>query len=142
MEDSFKKIAASLGLVIPTCLLSFTSANAAESSTHMGENLSIQKSLDYSNDVVARLMTQSIAYTTGNDLNAPHTDTHTDMGGNHADSHANYSHTDSHSDYTRGTGDQCVHTNRHTNSAGTNRHTNSGNPNHTDHHTNKKNSSC
>ncbi len=136
MEYNFKKIAASLGLALPACLLSFNAANASEISTPMGETPSIQKSLDNSNDVIARLMAQSIAYSTDNGIDSQHADYHTDMGGNHSDSHANYSHSDHHTNRTNTSGNQCVHTDKHTNAAGTNRHTNSGNPNHTNTHTN------
>lgn len=142
MEYNFKKIAASLGLAIPTCLLSFNTANAAESSTPIGETPSIQKSLDHSNDVVARLINHSIGYSTDNNLSGDHTDTHTDMGGNHADYHSNFNHTDSHTDYTTGKDSQCVHTDKHTNKDAYNRHTNTGNVQHTDYHSNVNYSSC
>ena len=82
MECNFKKIAASLGLAIPACLLSFNTANAMESSTPIGETSSIQKSLDHSNSVVARLLAQSNAYSTDNGLDAGHADYHTNMDGN------------------------------------------------------------
>lgn len=104
-----------LGVVIPACLFTVGAANAATTTTTRSSELpSVCEKLDQSNDVFSRL-TANAKNNPSDEISLGHADTHTDMGGNHVDSHSNFSHTDRHSDFTRGQNEQCVHTDTHTN---------------------------
>ena len=136
-EREFFKIAKGLGIALPACLFAIGTANAATTTTTRSSELpSVFEKLDQCNDVFSRLMANVTNYSSDNFV-PNHTDVHTNIGGNHSDHHSDRPHTDNHNDFTRGSNEQCVHTNKHTNSSGYNQHTNSGNPQHTDRHSNR-----
>ena len=139
MNEDFKKIAKGLGVVLPACLLTIGTANAATTMpTRNSDVPSVCVKLNKGNDVISHLMANVTNYLSNN-LSPEHTDYHTDAGGNHTDSHSNYSHSDAHTNQAATTrNNQCIpHTDRHTNKEGYNRHTNSGNKQHSNSHTNR-----
>lgn len=155
MNEEFKKIAKSLGVVLPSCLFTIGSANAATTMpTRNSDVPSVCVKMNKGNDVISHMMANAVNYSS--DRYSPdHTDTHTDVGGNHTDSHSNYDHQDRHSnrdaqnstrrirneDGSYSNVPYCApHSNSHTNRDGYNRHTNSGNRSHSDRHTNRNSS--
>lgn len=155
MNEDFKKIAKGLGVVLPACLLSIGTANAAVPMPSMNNDVpSVCVKLNKGNDVISHMLANTANYSS--DRYSPdHTDTHTDSGGNHTDSHSDYSHVDKHSnrdaqnstrrikndDGTYSTVPYCSpHSDSHTNRDGYNRHTNSGNKSHSNFHTDRNSS--
>ena len=142
MNEDFKKIAKGLGVVLPACLLTIGAANAATTMpTRNSDVPSVCVKLNKGNDVISHLMENTTNYSSDK-MSPDHTDSHTDWGGNHSDSHSDTPHSDSHVNSAKNSGNQCVHTDKHTNRDPYNRHTNSGNKDHTNRHSNRNTADC
>lgn len=139
MNEDFKKIAKGLGVVLPACLLSIGTANAAVPMPTTNNDVpSACVKLDKTNDVISHLLS-NVSYYSSDEVTPDHTNKHVNRGGNHTDEHTNTSHTDYHSNtnaYNNSDSGVCVpHANQHTNyGRNVNKHTNNGNPTHTDEH--------
>jgi hypothetical protein len=139
MNEDFKKIAKGLGVVLPACLLSIGTANAAVPMPTTNSDVpSVCVKLNKGNDVISHLIANTGKYSS-DEVTPDHTNRHANRGGNHTDRYTDESHTDYHSNtnaYNNSDTGQCIpHSNTHTN-YGQNRHkhTNSGDPHHTDTH--------
>lgn len=146
MKKTAKEIAIKLGIAIPTCVLSISALNAAESDTQKAPEQN-----DSQNEVIS-LLSPSQTLVDSQSSMMVHSDVHTNVGGNHVDRHSNSLHSDTHanhdaqnksrvvtnSDGTASRVSYCEpHSDRHTNRNPIQSHTNSGNKSHTDRHSNR-----
>ncbi|MDR0988594.1 MAG: hypothetical protein LBM06_03920 [Prevotellaceae bacterium] len=140
-DDGFKRIAKSLGIVIPASLLCGT-ANATPISAELPSDKQLLEQFDKrtaSNEVINRLsLFGSNSYE--NNVSAVHSNSHTNAEGNHTNQHENTNHGDYHTNnrgYNSGTA--CYeHANNHSNTPQSSSHTNFNNP-HTNNHSDNPN---
>lgn len=125
----FLTIAASLGIAVPATLAATNSSDFSPSQDEqldrLQDNEIVQRiDLFYSSDAVVDLTSMA------------HSDSHTDVGGNHTDYHSNLAHSNSHTN--RSVQNACGHTDVHSNREGYDSHTNMGRASHNNYHTNKE----
>jgi hypothetical protein len=127
MKKDFKKIALSLGIVIPASLLPIGNANATSARTTLPNNNPLIEQLvgkKNSNEVINRIYI--LGKETENDnFFTYHSNNHTNSNGNHTNQHSNTYHSDYHTNREGySTEYACVvHTNNHSNTPGSNSHT-------------------
>ena len=131
MKREFKIIAAGLGIILPASLSGLGEAQA-------GNAVDLSQSTIFKNDVSKRIFDFQVMDFTGEEDNTmfAHTNSHTDVGGNHTDYHSNVSHSNNHTN--KNFKDQCPsHVDTHSDRDGKNSHTNYGRTSHDDYHSNK-----
>ncbi|MBE6214026.1 MAG: hypothetical protein E7131_05030 [Rikenellaceae bacterium] len=132
--NKYKKIALQLGIVIPSCLLSIGDAQAADIRLDMVES-------KQENEVINMLISTNSSETVSSSTLLDHTNSHTDLGGDHTDDHTDRDHTDFHSNRNAVMkGNMCQeHADSHSDyGQDINEHTNSGNRYHTNYHTDRQ----
>lgn len=125
----FLTIAASLGIAVP---ISLAAANSPKTTSSVDERM--EQSND--NEIVQRINLFYSSDAVVDVTSMAHTNSHTDVGGNHTNYHSNLAHTNHHTNATPK--NACGHTDVHTDRDGNDSHTNYGRSSHTDHHTNKE----
>lgn len=131
MKREFKIIAAGLGIILPASLSGLGEAQASNV-------VDLSQSAILKNDVSKRILNFQVKDFMGEQDNTllAHTNSHTDVGGNHSDSHSNIAHSNYHTNKEQK--DMCpAHVDTHSDRDGRNSHTNEGRTTHSDHHTNK-----
>ena len=129
-NKDWKLIAASLGLIIPMSLMA--GETPTKVNLHEGEEISSI----FSNQVRDRIMSfQQTAPQESDEMFPVHTNTHTDVGGNHTNSHSDVAHSNRHTD--NGNKYTCppTHNNYHADKDGYSNHTDLGRKDHTNRHT-------
>ena len=130
-NKDWKLIAASLGLIIPMSLA------AGEVPTKTNLNLGENTSSVITNQVRDRIMSfQQTSPQASNEMFPVHTNTHSDAGGSHVNSHSDTPHANSHTDRTNPNTCPVTHTNIHNDRGGNNSHTDYGGS-HTNKHTDR-----
>lgn len=131
MKREFKIIAAGLGIILPASLSGLGEAQASNV-------VDLSQSTILKNDVSKRIFDFQVKDFTGEEDNTmfAHTNSHTDVGGNHNDSHSNTDHSNYHTNKNQI--NQCPsHVDTHSNRDGRDSHTDTGRRDHNDFHANR-----
>lgn len=131
MKKDYLKIAASLGIAVPACLLA--SSIHAEATTGTVKSAGVETKL-FSNPVKDRMIQFYNAEEQTPIMEIAYTNTHANVSAKHTNQHSDYPHTNQHTDRDN---NYCPsHTNSHTDYLPQSSHTDYTSP-HTDQHVNR-----
>lgn len=125
----FLSIAVSLGIAVPSSLAATNAQNV-----NVYPNEGINQPID--NEVIQRINMFYSEDAIVDVTSMAHTNSHTDVGGNHTDYHSNLAHSNTHTN--KSLANACGHTNVHSDRNGYNSHTDSGRTSHNNYHTNRE----
>ena len=128
-------IASALGLAIPASLSAASSDDTPFAKKLNDVSLDQNENVNQTNEISQRISSFYVneAVIEGNSM--LHTNSHTDVGGNHTNYHSNLAHTNTHTN--KSPANACGHTDVHSDRSGNNSHTDRGRSSHTNHHTNR-----